>query len=151
MSFWDPDGTENETQEFHRPEVAETRYEEYRPRHTRQPRLWVVGWIVGLSVGIVALGGGALLGRYATPPREVKLPTFVTLTPEVEVSTRREWRTREVEVPGPTETVFRTSPGPTQTITKTVTPRPLPAVTVTKTVEVEVTPDVDASPELSGN
>lgn len=148
MSFWDPDGTENETQEFHRPEVTETPRKEYRPRHAGQARVWVVGWLVGVSVGIVALGGGLLLGRYATPPREVKVPVIETITetpePEVSVSTRRGWRTREIEVPGPTETVTTSVSGPTQTVTRT--PRP---VTITRTVEV--TPDVDTSPELPGN
>lgn len=135
MSFWDPDSTE----EFERAELTETLSGRHRGAGASRARLWVIGWSVGVTVGIVALGGGLLVGRYATPPvgKIITVQSTVTETSEplVSVSTRRGWRTREIQVPGPTKWRVSVSPGPT----RTVSAEPLPAVTVTKTIEVEVT------------
>lgn len=135
--FWDDD----RTVEFSRADTKPLPHpnpEEYlarralrggSPLHARRGRVWVPGVIVGLLVGVVLLGGGWLAGRYATPPVEIRVPTVktVTLSPEpskagrVSVSPGGGWRTRTIEISGPTKTVSRVVPGPIRTMRSTVT------------------------------
>lgn len=135
--FWNDEGDETEVDLVPLVEATETRPRGHRAVGARNYRAGLTGALAGLAVGAVGLGAWWVLGQSATPSPEGTLSPVATVTetsePLVSVSTRRGWRTRLVEVPGPTETVTRLTPGPTKTVHKTIRPTPKPGPTVTIT------------------